>query len=124
MLYLIIIVNFYTMSLSEKNLTSVKDGLEAAGLWVREIFNEAKSSKNIEIMDVCSKVEDVNSKFIYPAESKLKIEGTPPKNHAQRFSTQDSYSFSKKTAWGFKPSRKSIFGISTDSQDYEDVIIF
>jgi len=109
---------------TEKSSTlEIKNGIEIAKEWTKAIFKAAQLSKGFEIINLCQKIENMELLTENLSnEPKIKIEGSPPKNHSFRFSMEDSYSSTKKTSWGFKPSRKSIFGSSiSETQEYEDV---
>lgn len=100
---------------------STSKGIEDSLAWTSAILDAAKLARNFELVNLCKKVEGVSDSEIF-SESTVKIESSPPKNHAVRFSIGESRLATKKASWGFKPSRKSIFGGgSLESQDYEDV---
>lgn len=92
---------------------------------LNEIFVAAKRINQSELVNLCSKVDglldSIDSNITTPTTVN---DGSSGKNHAYRFSLGDSRPGAKKaSAWGFKPSRKSIFGLSSsESQDYEDVV--
>ena len=104
--------------------TETLNGVESAKRWAREILLAAKATNNSDLAALCRKIDGIgieDPQESHQTERGQIIEGTPPKNHIYRFSLEEFYSGVKKSTWGFKPSRKSIFGNTSDSQDYEDV---
>jgi hypothetical protein len=95
---------------------------ELAQKWTAELLEHARGVNNTDLVELCLKVGGVKgSGNSAPLEPRMILEGTAPKNHAIRFSFEESYRGANKTSWGFRPKRRSIFGGTAESQDYEEV---
>lgn len=98
--------------------------LDLAQQWIGKLLIAAKDVNNSDLVNLCLKVEgvkDIGGGCIAVPETRGALEGTAPKNHALRFNFEESYRGNAKTSWGFRPTRRSIFGGVTGSQDYEEV---
>ena len=101
-----------------------------------EILLAAKILNQRELVSLCSKVDGVVDTMDSNVSTLSSTPSSTPKasdsegsssgkNHAYRFSfVENALPDTKKTStWGFKPSRKSIFGLGfSEGRDYEDVI--
>ena len=106
--------------------SSVVSGLECATAGISDVLKASLACNQRELANICKKVEGVQENILVNVNNindiKTIYEGsTSSKNHALRFNLEDSSTGAKKTSWGFKPTRKSIFGIGSEGQDYEDV---
>jgi hypothetical protein len=99
--------------------------LDLARQWTEKLLAVAKEVNNSDLVTLCLKVEGVKETgggAVAVPEPRDALEGTAPKNHVLRFNFEESYRGNAKASWGFRPTRRSIFGGVTGSQDYEEVI--